>query len=127
MSFDPPTRVELDLDAMPGDRNQGTVQIYLDGHDVGHHKVPVSGKIYLESINPDGTAGYGFEGAPPLWLPIEQAEENPDQEILVWAAPCEDLPGFVSWCAWHPSAGFCVDELRAVTHYMPGTERTLFK
>ena len=113
-----------EFDPVPEERERDAfrldhVQLYLDGRDIGHRPLPASGIIYIESQNPDGTPGYGFEDQPPLWLPIEQAKEDPDREIFVWAAPCEDLPGFACWCAWHPDAGFCVDELRKVTHYLP--------
>ena len=51
------------------------------------------------------------------WQPIETAPR--DRPAIVWAAPHEGLPGFVTWCQWTPCAGWCADELRVVTHWMP--------
>lgn len=54
------------------------------------------------------------------WRPIETAPKQQWTWIIVYA-PGEawDLPGIVSPCQWHPDAGFCVDELRDPTHWMP--------
>lgn len=37
-----------------------------------------------------------------------------DRTVLVYAAQYQDLPAFQSTAAWHPDAGWCVDELRPV-------------
>lgn len=52
------------------------------------------------------------------WQPIASA---PKDGMLVWvyAAEREELPAFQTWCAYDPDAGWCVDELREVTHWMP--------
>jgi hypothetical protein len=39
--------------------------------------------------------------------------------VLVYASPREGLPGFVCPAAYHQDAGWCVDELRHATHWMP--------
>jgi hypothetical protein len=39
--------------------------------------------------------------------------------FLAWAPADHGLPAMHSLCAWHPDAGFCVDELREPTHWMP--------
>ena len=56
------------------------------------------------------------------WQPIETAPK--DETIIVFAPGEKDdfpspLPDLVSLCRWHPDAGFCVCELREVTHWMP--------
>lgn len=51
------------------------------------------------------------------WLPIETAPE--DELIIVFAPGVQDLNDLVSLCQYHPSAGFCVDELRQPTHWIP--------
>lgn len=38
--------------------------------------------------------------------------------FLAYAPPSEGLPELYSLCAWHPDAGFCIDELRVVSHWM---------
>ncbi len=59
------------------------------------------------------------------WQPIETAPTD-GSLFLVWAPPFFDagwddggLPAMFSLCAWHPDAGFCIDELRAPTHWTP--------
>lgn len=52
-----------------------------------------------------------------VWQPIATAPK--DRTITVFAAPYDDLPGFVTSCRYHEDAGFCVDELREVTHWRP--------
>lgn len=47
------------------------------------------------------------------WAPIETAPR--DREIVVYAPSLEGLGPLVSFCLWHPDAGFCVDELREPT------------
>lgn len=55
------------------------------------------------------------------WQPIETAPKD-GTEVLVYAAPYEDLRGFQTVAAWHEAAGWCVDELREATHWMPLSE-----
>jgi hypothetical protein len=52
------------------------------------------------------------------WLPIDTA---PEDGTLVWVYTRErnTLPAFECPCAYHPDAGWCTDELREVTHWMP--------
>lgn len=49
------------------------------------------------------------------WLPIKDAHK--DKDILVYAPAYQDLRPLKQVCRWHESAGFCIDELRAPTHY----------
>jgi hypothetical protein len=58
--------------------------------------------------------------SPSPWMPIETA---PKDGTEFWAYS-QDLSGnglssFQSRCAWHPDAGFCTDEIREPTHWMP--------
>ena len=57
------------------------------------------------------------------WWPIETA---PKDGTVVWVYVAarkngvpEELPAFQCACAYHPDAGWCADELREVTHWMP--------
>ena len=57
------------------------------------------------------------------WLPID---ENTPKDIEIVALPkfdeatdFQDLGHMASICKFHESAGFCIDELRQPTHWMP--------
>lgn len=52
------------------------------------------------------------------WQPIETAPRD-GSAVWVYAAPRDGLSGFQCWCVWHQDAGWCVDELRIVTHWRP--------
>lgn len=39
--------------------------------------------------------------------------------VLVFAPAAYGLPDFEGECAYHPDAGWCVCELRQVTHWTP--------
>lgn len=53
------------------------------------------------------------------WRTIETAPRD-GTLFLVWAAPGQhDLPAMYSLCSWHELAGFCIDELRQPTCWMP--------
>lgn len=52
------------------------------------------------------------------WKPIETAPPD-GTPVLVYASPAHGLEGFMCVAAYHPSAGWCVDELREATHWMP--------
>lgn len=52
------------------------------------------------------------------WNPIETAPTD-GTEVWVYVAPRDGLKGFQCVCAYHPDAGWCADELREVTHWMP--------
>lgn len=58
-----------------------------------------------------------------FWRLID--EHTPKDRMILVFAPGDDpefhetLPDLVSLCKWHPDAGFCVDELRQATHWMP--------
>jgi hypothetical protein len=54
----------------------------------------------------------------PRWRPIAEAPRD-GTRVLVWAAPYDDLEGFHTIAAYHADAGWCVCELRYVTHWMP--------
>lgn len=54
------------------------------------------------------------------WRDIETAP----RDGTVFLAFSQDLtgsglPSFISTCGWHDEAGFCTDELREPTHWMP--------
>jgi hypothetical protein len=50
------------------------------------------------------------------WEPISTAPIN-GREVWVYAAEREGLPSFKCWCAYHPDAGWCADEIRIITHW----------
>jgi hypothetical protein len=52
------------------------------------------------------------------WQPIKTAPTD-GSLFLVWAPEYVGLPSIYSLCAYHPDAGFCIDELREPTHWMP--------
>lgn len=52
------------------------------------------------------------------WQPIDTAPTD-GTLILVYAPGVQDLDSIICPCAYHPDAGFCVDELREPTHWMP--------
>lgn len=52
------------------------------------------------------------------WLPIDEAPTDGTM-VWVWAPEREGLPGFVCPCQYHPDGGWCVDEIRFVTHWQP--------
>ena len=56
----------------------------------------------------------------PHWSPIASA---PTDGTLVWVyvKEREGLSSFQGPCAYHPDAGWCMDEIREVTHWMPLT------
>jgi hypothetical protein len=51
------------------------------------------------------------------WQPIETAPL--DEWVLVYAAPAHGLDGFICTARYHSDGGWCVDELRHTTHWMP--------
>lgn len=58
-----------------------------------------------------------------MWQLIDDNTPR-DRLIIVFAAgdnPAwgEPLPDIVCLCQWHPDAGYCVDELRQPTRWMP--------
>jgi hypothetical protein len=59
------------------------------------------------------------KAVPNFWQPISTAPKDGTQFVaLSQDMGGNDLPPFVSLCAWHPDAGFCTDELREPTHWM---------
>ncbi len=52
------------------------------------------------------------------WQPIATAPTD-GTPVKVYAAAYEDLPGFQTVAAYHPDGGWCVCELRTVTHWQP--------
>ena len=56
--------------------------------------------------------------APQPWRPIETAPKD-GTVVLVFAEERQGLPAFQCTAAHHKDAGWCVDELREVTHWMP--------
>lgn len=58
------------------------------------------------------------------WSPIDEAPKDGSYQ-LVYTSACDGLPPFISECSWHPDAGWCTDELRVVTHYLPSAKGAL--
>ena len=52
------------------------------------------------------------------WQPIETAPKD-GTLVIVFAPSIYDLSEIVCVAAYHLDAGWCVDELREVTHWMP--------
>jgi hypothetical protein len=52
------------------------------------------------------------------WQPIETAPKD-GTVVTVYVAARDNLPAFITHCAYHPDAGWCADEIRSVTHWMP--------
>jgi hypothetical protein len=52
------------------------------------------------------------------WQPIETAPQD-GRAVLLWAPATEGLTPLYSVATWHPDAGWCIDELRAATHWRP--------
>ena len=52
------------------------------------------------------------------WQPIETAKTD-GTLVIVYAPPSHGLTGLVTVCAYHPDGGWCVCELREVTHWHP--------
>jgi len=55
---------------------------------------------------------------PSGWQDISTAPKD-GTLMLVWAPGVHGLPSMHALCAYHADAGFCIDELRAPTHWMP--------
>lgn len=53
-----------------------------------------------------------------VWHPLDTAPTD-GTLILVWAPGYSGLPPMYSLCAYHPDAGFCIDELRYPSHWRP--------
>ena len=51
------------------------------------------------------------------WSPIETAPRD-GTLVLVYAPAVYGLKSIISVAAWHDDAGWCIDELRVVTHWM---------
>lgn len=58
------------------------------------------------------------------WLPIALAPQGPldkfgfGPHILLYAPGRDGLPPIILVGAFHPDAGFCIDEIRDPTHWM---------
>jgi len=52
------------------------------------------------------------------WLLIDSAPKD-GTEFIVYCPPAHGLNHIASICAWHEDAGFCVDELREPTLWIP--------
>ncbi len=105
----------------PDDRSRIlTLVAPVSSGDAGTHKW-----IVLAQTPDDerGIAEFDFEAdAETLlrgeWQPIATAPTD-GTPVKVYAAPYEDLPGFQAVAAYHPDGGWCVCELRTVTHWQP--------
>jgi hypothetical protein len=58
-----------------------------------------------------------FQTVKAWWAPIEYASTS-GKTYWVYVAPKDGLPGFQTYCAYHPDAGWCADEIREVTHFL---------
>lgn len=59
--------------------------------------------------------------SPPVpqgWRPIDTAPQD-GTLFLAYAPSYAGLPAMQSLCAWHSDAGFCIDELRTASYWMP--------
>lgn len=54
----------------------------------------------------------------PEWQPIDTAPRD-GTVVLIYAPPHAGLGDIICKASWHEDAGWCVDELRDVTHWMP--------
>lgn len=72
---------------------------------------------YRKSTN-NARAALTSAPAPSPWRPIETAPTD-GTVVRVFAAERQGLPAFQCTAAYHEDAGWCVDELREVTHWMP--------
>ena len=54
----------------------------------------------------------------PSWMPIETAPKD-GTEIIVYCPSAHGIQHMASVCAYHEDAGFCVDELREPTIWIP--------
>ncbi len=52
------------------------------------------------------------------WRPVETAPKD-GTVVLVYAPEREGLRSIICTCNYHPDGGWCVDELRFVTHWRP--------
>lgn len=52
------------------------------------------------------------------WRPIETAPTD-GSEVWVYVAAAHGLGSFCCKAAYHPDAGWCCDELRETTRWMP--------
>jgi hypothetical protein len=50
------------------------------------------------------------------WRPIAEAKQD-GTPVMVYVAEKDGLPAFKCITAYHPDAGWCVDELREATHF----------
>lgn len=55
---------------------------------------------------------------PSEWLPIKSAPKD-GTPILCYAPAFDGLPELISKTSYHKDAGFCICELRTVTHWKP--------
>ena len=58
------------------------------------------------------------DGVEDIWYPIATAPKD-GTVVWVYVAERDLLPAFQCICSYHPDAGWCVDELREVTHWRP--------
>jgi hypothetical protein len=85
-------------------------RIYVTLGGVEHGMTAAEAKSLMHAIEwcADGRTG---------WQPIETAPL--DEWVLVYAATAHGLGGFICTARHHSDGGWCVDELRHTTHWMP--------
>ena len=103
------------------------LEVCTNCHHVEPHTGP-AGAVDDACTHPGCHCGFDSRGneiqaCPPAeephgWQPIETAPKD-GSLIIVRTDTREGLPAFATVCRWHPDAGWCVDELREVTHWMP--------
>ena len=85
-------------------------KLYENWDDIGWGEEESFGTVVAEC------AIAAYEAA--LWQPIETAPRD-GTLVIVRTNFVEGLPAFTTCCAYHPDAGWCVDELREPTHWRP--------
>lgn len=52
------------------------------------------------------------------WRPIKTVPKD-GTRVLIYVSAYETLPGFITVAYYHSEGGWCADELRRTTHWMP--------
>jgi len=117
-----------ELQARRAPPTAGDVERMLEGFKAIHRWLSPSDRTFDELIRAVGIAddiaraaiAATLSAAPSgdMWQPIKTAPTD-GTEVLVYAPPREGLKEMRSVCAYHPDAGWCIDELREVTLWQP--------
>ncbi len=103
-------------------RDDGSALLYAPSRGLMRIVVPLAETEheegeYLAALEPEAVLAL-LDLLDSRWQPIDTAPKD-GTLFLAWAPGVFDLPAMFSLCAWHPDAGFCIDELRVATHWMP--------